>query len=465
MSQLITIYRYNTTDIRAVIDPDDRSAQDTGIMRGDTVTLTFTSFEFFDFKIGDYCTIYGSKYRMNRDAVWTRNWKRSYSYTLTLEGQYFQLSRVQYLTLNANNNFTEGKFTLRAKPADFLDLVVSNMNRVFPSEGWQAGFVIDADFQQLDFAGENCLQALTKMADAFGTEFLINGNKINLIQSQPSTGIVLEYGKGKALYNITKANQDNYTGIVTRLYAYGSSKNLGDNYRSGAPSLRMADSLFVERSVATYGLYEATIYFDGNNGTQEIYPHRTGVVSAVSANDTFIDAAIDFDVNDQLIPGVTAKLTFNTGLLAGTVFEIHSFDNATKTFVINPNTSSQTITLPNDDLHPAIGDTYVLTDIIMPLSYVTSAEAALKLAAQKYISTRPGPVFTVACNPRYFKATAVPLQLGGSLTLLMADAAINRPIRLMGFNRSLRNPWLFNSLTLADTVIPQVPAAKLLKSI
>lgn len=466
---MITIYQYNSVVERAVVDPDDKSSHDEGIMRGDTINLTFTSQTYFEFGVGDYAIIDGKTYVINRLPTYDKVGNRSFTYTVVLEGSYHQLSRVQFLNLNSFNHFTEGKFTQRGKPVDFVTLVVANMNRVFPHDNWQIGFVIDGDYKDIDFDSQNCLQVLSTLANDYDTEFLINGNVISLIRTQASSGMTLEYGKGQALYSLSRTNQDNNTNIITRLFAYGSDKNIGDNYRNGAPRLRMAEGLYIERNVDGFGVYEATVVFDGTNGLKEIFPHRIGVVSAVAGINTFSDNTVDFDLNspDILIPGISAKITFNTGLLSGYTFEISSFNFATKTFVINPNTDSQTITLPTADFKPAVGDEYVLTDIIMPLAFVDDAEVELKAAAEQYIADKAASkvVYNVGCNPLWFKANAVELSLGKTYHLISANPNIDVQIRLMSYSRSLRNKNIYNNLTLADTVVPQLPIVKLLNSI
>lgn len=467
MSTLITIYKYNSAVVRAVIDPDDKSSQDVGIMRGDVLNISFRSPTFIDFQIGDFCKLENTTYRLNRDTKWSKTGKRDFAFNFTMEGPYHQLSRPQYFTLDAHNNLAEGKFSLRYRPVDFVTLAVANLNRFFPDENWQVGSVLDGDYQTIDFDGENCLQAMSKLADIYKTEFTLDGYKLNLIQSQPNSGLVFEYGKGKALWSVERDNADSTAGIITRLYVYGSSKNLGDNYRGGAQRLRMADALYLQKNFNLSGGYEKTVVFDGSNGLPEIFPTRTGTISAVVADDTFTDAGMDFNLNDYGLPnGDKAKVTFNTGLLAGSTFEIDTYDNATKTFKILPN-GSQTLPLPSDSLKPAVGDKYVLVDILMPLSYYNDAEERLKIAGQNYLTTQ-GPAkstFTVGCNPVYFKANQVELKNGSALTLLVTEANVNRQIRLVGYSRSLRNRWLFKSLTLADTVIPQTPIVKLYNSI
>src|SRR6202012_1747074 len=106
----------------------------------------------------------------------------------------------------------------------------------------------------------------------------------------------LEYGKGQALYSVSRqnTNQPGSISIITRLYAYGSNRNIDINYRGGVKYLRMAANTYIEKNVAQLGLFASIVYFDGQSLTPEIYPHRVGTVTAVTADFTFADADIDF---------------------------------------------------------------------------------------------------------------------------------------------------------------------------
>lgn len=472
MSQLVTIYQKGTQTARAVIDPDDQSAQQCGIMREDNVTLTFSRADWINFQVGDYATIFGNYYQINTLFPFKKVGFGNYQYTLTMEAYMYDLGKTAYLFLNATNQFTEGKFSLRGKPVDFIQLIVYNLLRRDPGSAWKVGIVIDADYQTIDFDSQNCLQVLSTLGENFLTEYLIIGQTINLYQKQLVSGITLEYGQGKALYSVVRENQgassgSNNANLITRLYAYGNNTNIGADYRLGAQYLRMAAGLYIEKNVAAYGIFEATVFFDGTNGLPDIYPQRTGIVSAVGDIYTFTDADIDFNVNDYLIGGVTAQLTFNTGQLAGYTFDIASFDNGTKTFIFNANTDEQTLTIPSDLLKAAVGDTYVLTNINMPLAYVNDAEAQLLIAAQAYLNLYGPPQvnYPVDCNPLYFKAKNIQLKLGYTYLLLDTATGINRQIRLVEFTRNIREPYKYSSLTLSDIVPVKSPIVKLYNSL
>jgi hypothetical protein len=468
MSRLITIYQKDTGYVRAVVDPDDKSQQQVGIMRGDIVTLTFSVAGAIPFGVGDYCTIFGNNYKINSPVGFKKSGTRNYNYTVTLEADQYDLTKCAYLFLDASNHFTDGQFTILGKPIDFMRLVIYNLNRLYPGAGWSLGVVDDAPYQSISFQSQNCSQALSTLASTFLTEYIFEGHKISLTVKQPPSGLTLEYGKGKALYSLARQNQSTSgtVNMFTRLYAYGSNKNIGANYRGGAKYLRMAAGLYIEKNVAQLGVFENTVFFDGKQLTPEIYPQRTGFVTGVTSDFIFTDADIDFNVTDYLILGVTAQVTFNSGQLGGYTFDIASWNNITKTFTINSNTSDQTLIIPSDLLKPAIGDAYVITNITMPPSYVADAEAQLLLAAQAYLNSY-GPAkltFTVEANPFYFKENNIIPALGCTYTLLSAEMNINREIRLVNYTRNLRNPFLY-TIDLADKVIPQPLIIKLINGL
>ena len=84
----INIYRYNSADLRAAIQPDATSAQAPGVMRGDTLNLSFTSATYIDFRVGDYCDVFNTRYILNRDIKYNKEGDRDWVYTVVMEGPY-----------------------------------------------------------------------------------------------------------------------------------------------------------------------------------------------------------------------------------------------------------------------------------------------------------------------------------------------------------------------------------------
>src|SRR5690606_6361251 len=128
-----------------------------------------------------------------------------------------------------------------------------------------------------------------------------------------------------------------------RLYVTGGSDNLPNEYRNFSKSLKFSDDGYIEDAtmIAEMGLKE------GSLNLPEIYPHRTGKVTALGTTAfKFVDNTMDFDLNERdetnntvyLIQGTSAKVHFNTGNLAGYEFEIkkNGYSHDKKEFEIIP---------------------------------------------------------------------------------------------------------------------------------
>lgn len=465
----VTIYRYGSILARATIDVDDSSQQQQGLMRENILVLSCTVVNEISFQIGDYCHFIGVLYQINRKPAPTRNYIGSVSYAIQMEGEMYDLGKVKYLFLNSVNNFTDLIFTLRGKLVDFGDLIIYNMRRQYPTADWKLGFVDDTDYQTLDFTAQNCLQALQTIATAFTTEYVFDGKTIHLYQRQTSSQLTLEVGEGKAMWSLTEQPVDQ-SNIITRLYVLGSTRNITPDYRSGSKSLKMPGGIpYLEKNVSLYRTFEDDVIFDGSNGLQEIYPHRTGTVTAVDDPFNFYDDTIDFNVNDYLLPSPTsAKVTFNTGLLSGYTFDIaeDGFNNTTKKFTILKDTDETTIDVPSVSYTPAIGDTYVLTDIRMPQSYIDAAEAALEAAGQDYLDKNsvPALVYTGVLNTLYFQRNNIQLQLCQTAHVRDAGLNINKNIRVTAFTRNVNNIYIY-TMELSETVNPKSTLVKLLNGL
>lgn len=461
----LSIYAFATTVLRAVIQPDTSSQQQVTLMAEDVLVLNFVSATVINFKIGDYCLFTGKLYQINKLPKRTRKSTRRIEYNLQMEAEMYDLAKVEYLFLNSTNVFTESVFPLRGTLQDFADLIIHNMNRVFPLADWILGQIEVTDYQTISFSAQNCLQALQSITTAFNTEYIVDGKTINIYQRQNASNIVLEYGFNKSLLELTETDQTTKN-IITRLYAYGSTKNISLSYRGGAQRLRMGDTPYIEKNVDLYRVNEFAIIFDGTNGTKEIYPHRTGLVSAVDDKFTFYDSLIDFDVNAYLISGIDAQITFNTGLLSGYTFSISSFDNSTKKFLLNLNTTDPNFIVPSDSFKPAIGDTYVITQINQPQSYIDAAEAELRASAQSYLNQNSIPpiAYSCVCNPKWFKDNNRTFNLTDTVQVLDEGMSINRVIRITGYTRNFINIFAI-TMTLSDKIAPKSIVVKLLNGI
>ncbi|MBC9913191.1 hypothetical protein [Chitinophaga varians] len=448
MSFPITILRAGAEVV--TIKPDSGSNQQKTIMGDNMVTLQFSLNRAVAFKLGDFCSVYGENYFLNDVPTEKKVSTYRYEYTLTMRSEYFDLSKVQFMDYDTAENVRSGVFSLMGNADTFMDLLIKNANRV--GAGWTRGTVIGTSYQNMTFNSESCLTVLGRLAQQFGTEYSIEGKKISLDKRQVDTGVTLRQGKDKGLYDITRKNFSD-SRVITRLYAFGASTNLPPDYRNYAGRLLMTGGIqYLEKNTSKYGVIEAAKVWD------DIYPHRTGKVTAVNAGNvfTFKDAAIDFNVNDQLLPGVSAKVTFNTGELAGYTFDIQKFDNIAKEFTILKNKDEKAVDVPSAIQRPAIGDEYVLVDIKMPQTYIDAAEAALKTAAQDVLNAQSEPLieFDMTCDPAYFRKYNLTPNIGDLIWVVDANLEINKRTRVTSFTREFEDEYTFK-LTLSDGVAVQ----------
>jgi hypothetical protein len=540
------------------IKPDDSSTQTQAIMGENKIQLDFKLDHYADIKIGDTTEVFGTTYMVNQPPVVKKVSSFLYEYSLQMDSEGSDLAKVQFLFLNPVNQLRESDFSLMGNADTFIDLLLENLNRIF--SGWTKGQVIPSDFKNLSFSKENCYNALGRMAEEFDTEFWIEGKVIHLTKRRKDTSIKFQHGKGKGLYEIQRLNYNN-SSIATRLYLYGSDKNLPvdysnyskrlrlpgflpgvvsnityevvpggvagtevitfhwleplvtgvtavqieyklttsiDEYRidSGSPSaprsitvgngnylvrfrtigsdydgavtpsiivrntitvpvLANISQAYIERNVDLYGVIEETQIYD------DVFPHRTGVVSAVDASNPykFVDTSIDFDLNSQLLPGLVAKVTFNTGQLSGYTFDISAYNSTTKEITFLKNKNERTLDIPNTLIKPAIGDKYVFTDIRMPQSYITAAEQELLAKGTALLSqiSEPQVSYTVDIDPVFVRKQGISIAIGNEVMIEDIQLQINKKIRVVRTTRNIVQEDKYQ-VELSDIVSPSTIA-------
>lgn len=417
-------------------------------MGEDVVDMDFTLAEFIDFKIGDWCQVYGHRYNLNQLPAVEKLSNFEFKYRLQLEAEWYDLAKVQYQYPNAKNQLLEPVFDLNASAQTFINLLVQNANRHSP--GWQVGQVDATDYRDINFTTQNCLQVLSTLASTFNTEFWIENKTIHLQRREQASGLMFEYGQGNGLYNITRQNKTN-ANIFTRLYVRGGSQNLPTGYP--ANSLLLPNNApYIEdpAKVALYGLIEHSIVFG------DIFPQREGAVTGIEADKrVFFDNDIDFDVNLQKANGLDPKVHFNTGLLAGRSFTF-AFDFATKKYTLNRLDEEKELVMPGPDHYPVPGDKYVLLDIVMPASYVTEAQTKLQAEAQNYYDKNSDPKFLLSYSANidtiFAKQNGIDLALGNTAVLVDADMGINTELRIAGYERDLQEADSYTNVEWADVI-------------
>lgn len=392
------------------------------IMAEERVEMNFSLYEKIKFKLGDAVVVLGREYVLRETPVVTQRSTREWAYQLNFTSLKYRLNEISLLFYDHLNFLTESDFSLMGTAEEMVDLVVTNANRV--ESGWTRGSVQQTDTRLISFRGANTLEALTMIADLFDLEFWVREDQsIHMLKYQPDRRINLAYGQDQGIREIVRRELDD-THLVTRLIPKGSDRNLPVGYRNGSKNLRISP-IYLQKNVSEFGLIEEVKYFE------DIYPMRTGTVTGIDAENPkkFTDNTMDFDLNATdgqgnttvLIPGLSAKVVFQTGQLAGYEFEIQEggYHTPSKTFTLLQNENETAWEIPSELVRPAVGDKYILFDIQMPTSYVLDAENRLRAAAQDYLDENAEPryIYRPNLDPLYFRRRDLRLDLGEQIRI------------------------------------------------
>ena len=431
---MISIYR-NITKV-ADVEPMTSSNYIETLMSEHQMPLAFEVPAYVELLIGDYINYEGVKYTVNKLPTVKKISTKLYQYNAIFQHPKYDMLKVLYMLFDNTATPAQGEFSLTGTADTFVDMLIANMNRIY--SGWTKGTVLESEYKTLTFTNENCYAVIERLAQEFETEFHVMNKTVYFDKIATQRELTLEYGS--TAYDIERLSV-NSQDVVTRLYAFGSDKNISSQYRDGSAKLLIPspNSYLESANVAAYGVVEQAKVFD------DIYPRLSllgaGIVTSVGDKYTFSDSALDFDVNYQLMPGVPAKVRFLTGECAGYDFEIKSYNHATKTYVIIENSKDEDLVLPTDLIKPAVGDKYVLLDVVMPDAYVLAAEAELLAKAQEYLSANDTAKveYRVTFSALYAKQNLPVIQCSDQVRVYDPDLGVDEYIRIVKLQKGIRD--------------------------
>lgn len=399
------------------------------LMGDDYISLKIVSSEWFSFAKGDKIVVGGNEYSIRATTTREIVSEGYYNYEPVFYGVMYDLMKTIYRNCDKYGKSDKSTFDLTYTIKEFVQVLIYNLERDYPGV-WRfdEDNCPETEAMTIQFSGVNCLQALQTLCNSeqFNLEFQITqDNGIRTIHigkfgkriNPPSGADFFEWGKGNGLYNLKEQKIDDKA-IITRLWVEGGTTNIRSDYRGYAERLQLpmqrmnqydhtlADGTVVKANTEMIGISDESKRYIENAelrdkiGSEEdvktydnIYPKRTGKVTAVVADDicAFVDDTMDFDLNKKddkgtvyLVNGVSAKITFTSGRLAGQQFELNAkggYDDKTKTFKIIPFTDNRGLTIPSEETKNSffieVGNTYKITDIYLPEQYEKRAEEDL----------------------------------------------------------------------------------------
>ena len=493
------------------------ATQEKNLMGDDTIKLSIVSSQLLNFGKGDYITIDGEVYTVRTPATRQIISDKYYQYDVTLYGVMYELMKCLYRNTDANGRSSKSSFDLTYSLKDFAKVIINNMNRDYPGK-WvlDEENVPETEPKTINFANQNCLQVLQTICSDknFNFDFQITQadgvntihiGKFGSVIAPPGGGTAFEWGKGKGIYQLKEEKVDDKA-IKTRLWVEGGTSNIKAGYRDFSDRLQLPypkrlnknehtlrDGTTIQAKSQQIGIaddakrYHEDAALAAKIGTDEEYksydeicPKRTGSITALVDGDiySFVDNSMDFDLNEKdadgntkyLISGVSAKITFISGKLAGQEFEIKDkgYDHSKKQFTIIPYQDERGQKFPTDGntaFQFAVGDKYKLTEINPPQSVLDDAEEELwyeslqdfndmKQARVKYTLTLDR-LYMINNTPT--AATVVLFKTGDYVHVKDSRFGIDKNIRVTKVSRNLllRQDY---SITLSDTVTISVAA-------
>lgn len=270
------------------------------------ITADISSPAPIPFEIGDYAEYRGERFELNYvPAKKKQAGKGSYGEAFVYEGVKLnsmadELTRCDFLDYVSSDNKIHfsglPNFSFYGTVKDLAERIQVNLDRIYTGEKkWT--ITVDESFvsgtKNISVSANNCWEALTKAHSDFKANFVVRGRSVTIGTSGYAVGAVFGYGKGKGLYDIKQTtNQDSK--IITRLRAYGSSRNIPSRYYQNqkkpdgtnyipesmyVPNLVLpgflengGDAYIDSGNISLYGIREGTVYFDGSGDQEEIYP-------------------------------------------------------------------------------------------------------------------------------------------------------------------------------------------------
>lgn len=436
--KVLWVYDAKTVQPKASIVMQDDMVVTNGTMTEHYIKFSFPYNKRVSFNRPDYLKYNGITYRLREDCQPVEVDLQQYTYEPRFDApEMFFLDCIMFYTMQG---YQEVEWVLFGQASQFMEIAVDNINKQL-HEDWKLGIVEPGDFdlQNITFDSQNVFDALTAIAEAFSAEWYVDYKlkTINLVY-QHEDGDIITLRREIQLKDIKKAKESEGE-PCTRLFAFGSTRNIPKNYRhidEGVVDAIVQKKLRLPVEVGDYidakPNLETLDVISKVKTFEHIYPKRIGNITSVrivekkdEGGNPFIiyyikDSGLKFK-SDYILPNETLMLQFgNNSWLNGRDFEL-SYNDKTEEFEI-VNIEEGEHYLPNDILKPKVGDEYVLYGFDISLvgaEYVPLAEKELEDAAHEYLELIATDTATYTCTvfPVYKFENNLDLELGQRVRL------------------------------------------------
>lgn len=471
------------------------------LMKEDYIILPFSVPTPIPFKLGDYVDLSGvldeslggklaKIYEITDLQKPTYNSSTGgYDYELQMNAYYWKWKNkiFKYTPEHAGS---EASWSLTASLDVQLGVFLRNLKALgYNYRGTDFAFSIDDTVENkavaMTYDNMNLLDALFSMAgeDKWNCDCWITDNVIHFGRNEFGDAVKIE--RGVEASSITRSeSQGTY---ATRIYAFGSTKNIPTNYRptdeqavvNGVVQKRLmlpADTPYIDayEGMSQEEAIEDVVVFD------DVYPRRVGTLSDVHTRTEEVenedgtketityyrykDTGLEFK-EEYILEGEELKIQFQSGKLNGMEFGV----------IFNPKPKDESRgdqlweivrnedygrPLPDDMMYPANGDEYILSGFDIQLvsdQYIPEAEQELKEKAQKYADKvkKDDGTYPTTLRSSWVKEDLISrtFEFGQRINLVDDTYFENGRIsRVLGWEMNLDIPWDSPVYTIGESM-------------
>lgn len=428
---MIQIYR-NNQPFFAIEDVCDGSKMSRQLMDHHYIVLKFSTEEPVYFEIGDSVEIadfglfvltsaYFPKYNETTDG---------YDYELQMDA-YYMSWKNKICKYRPQYGANETSFKLTTSVSVHLNVVLSNLkalNYKYHNKDFSVDYttynkeVFDTEKRFLvEYSSISIIEALNTICETLDCEWWVDGPIIYLGYCEMNGQTTFEQGVNM----LSMSQSESKSSFITRLYAFGSDKNIPSGYFSGADADVTTDGIATDylmlpnKDVDEEGYYSKDGYIENVNVVksdsqaiegvvkfEDEYPKVSCAVSAiktyestvenedgtkktatfwqVTSNDSF---ATNFETS-WIKKGLNLMIRFESGALTGMEFEVNFkiIDKVNYFEIVANDTYGRT--LPDSVMCPKIGDKFYLynwdASKITETPLIPEAQEALYVRAKNY---------------------------------------------------------------------------------
>ena len=424
-----------------------------------------------------------------------------YDYELRLDAYYWKWkNKIFKYTPEVGGQ--EASWNLTASLDSQLGVFLRNLKALgYTYRGKDFEFSIDSSVENkallMSYDNTNMIDALSQMAETWDCEWWITNSIIHFGRCE--FGDPIDFELGVNVEEMTRS--DSQSTYATRIYAFGSTRNIPTNYRpvdesivvNGVVQKRLmlpADTPCIDayEGMSQEEAIEDVVVFD------DVYPRRVGTMSDITTHEytdivkeegkpdvvtkwdayRFKDSGITFS-EYYVLKGEMLKIKFESGSLNGMEFEVWfnpcdkeggetpipeknedgTWNSLAQVWEIKRN-EDYGRPIPDETLKPKAGDTYVLSGFdstsAVFSTMVSAAEQELKEKAEAYIAkSRIDP--STYFNKMLCDEKSSLLEIGDRVNLINPAffETGNRQSRIIGFEYNLDYPYDHPVYTVGET--------------